>query len=157
MLKPRCTCTSHEAEMIFAVTGRSVYTCLSVPARSTQSSASTTSASRTARVAASERKVPGGPTKSGCRVGKFAPTLRSVTARAPSFSASATRARQLSIVRWLRPIMMTGDAAPDRSAAARAIASGAGCGASGARNRDGSGSGGRSPSFASCRAASRFT
>src|SRR3989441_11790864 len=116
-----------------------------------------TSASRAARVAASDKKVPGGPTYRGWRVGKLAPTLRSVTTRAPSFSASATRARQLSVVRFPRPTRITGAVAPDRSAAARATSSGAGRGGSGARNLDASGSGGRSPSFDSCSAASRFT
>src|SRR2546422_11002796 len=94
---------------------------------------------------------------SGWPVGKLAPTLRSVTTRAPSFSASATRARQLSVVRWPRPMRRTGAAAPDRSAAARATSSGAGRGGSGARNRDASGNGGRSAGLDSCSAASRFT
>ena len=109
------------------------------------------------RAAQIANTAPRGPTCNGCRVGKVAPVLRSVITLAPSFSARATRARQVSMVRLPRPTRMTGAAAPDRTDAARAISSGAGRGDSGAPKRVGSGSGGRPPSFDSWSAASRLT
>src|SRR4029077_16565719 len=85
---------------------------LKVPARSTQSRLTMTSACLMAATSSSLTKAAGGLTWSGWSVGKAAPTLRLVPTRAPTASASATRAFQASGLRDTRPARVSGFFAP---------------------------------------------
>ena len=117
MLQPRCECASTRRGSPCSRSA-SPHAAFSVPAGSTQSSDSTTSASLRIFLLASSGNVAGGAACSGWSVGNAAGVLMSVNTRACSFSASATRAFQPASLRPTRPARMTGFFAAESSWAA---------------------------------------